>query len=193
MLLSIHQLQGKKMKPYFLFLRIKIKYLIYISIIFVFICPSLRISYANQEKKKVLSFLEGRHWSLKSEEFLLMGKDTDSVLIDIARDTRMINYLRFRAMEALSLFPTEKTAKFLELTSKRSFAALARRSFEAFRNGFSKTQPTRVKKLASILLRHSNASLRIDAARVMRSMDKNRFEVFLKSETSTWVRIEAKN
>ena len=101
---------------------------------------------AAPEKSEVMKLLEGRHWKLETVAFQSLGDDTDSVLIKIAGDTATINYLRFRALEALSLFPSQKTAVFLEQTAGKSFAALARRGFEALKNGFSKTEPERVKK-----------------------------------------------
>jgi hypothetical protein len=146
---------------------------------------------AAPEKSEVMKLLEGRHWKIDAVAFQSLGDDTDSVLIKIAEDTAIINYLRFRALEALSLFPSEKTGVFLEQTADKSFAALARRGFEALKNGFSKTEPERVKKLAERLLHHRNAQVRISAARAVRSLDAARFESFLKAEKDSWVRKEA--
>ena len=146
---------------------------------------------AAPEKSEVMKLLEGRHWKLDTVAFQSLGDDTDSVLIKIAGDTATINYLRFRALEALSLFPSEKTGVFLEQTADKSFAALARRGFEALKNGFSKTEPERVKKLAERLLLHRNTQIRISAARAVRSLDAARFESFLKAEKDSWVRKEA--
>ncbi len=146
---------------------------------------------AAPEKSEVMKLLEGRHWKIDAVAFQSLGDDTDSVLIKIAEDTAIINYLRFRALEALSLFPSEKTGVFLEQTADKSFAALARRGFEALKNGFSKTEPERVKKLAERLLHHRNAQVRISAARAVRSLDAARFESFMKAEKDSWVRKEA--
>ena len=146
---------------------------------------------AAPEKSEVMKLLEGRHWKLDTVAFQSLGDDTDSVLIKIAGDTAIINYLRFRALEALSLFPSEKTGAFLEQTADKSFAALARRGFEALKNGFSKTEPERVKKLAERLLLHRNTQIRISAARALRSLDAARFESFMKAEKDSWVRKEA--
>lgn len=146
---------------------------------------------AAPEKSEVMKLLEGRHWKIDAVAFQSLGDDTDSVLIKIAEDSAIINYLRFRALEALSLFPSEKTGVFLEQTADKSFAALARRGFEALKNGFSKTEPERVKKLAERLLHHRNAQVRISAARAVRSLDAARFESFLKAEKDSWVRKEA--
>ena len=143
---------------------------------------------AAPEMSEVIELLEGRHWKLDTVAFQSLGDDTDSVLIKIAEDTATINYLRFRALEALSLFPSEKTGDFLEQTAGKSFAALARRGFEALKNGFSKTEPERVKKLAKRLLLHRNAQVRISAARAVRSLDAARFDSFLKAEKDSWVR-----
>ena len=149
------------------------------------------ITVAAPDKAQVMDLLEGRHWKLDVESFQLLGDDTDKVLIEIGGDTSLINYLRFRALHALSLFPTENTASFLELYAENSFAPLARRSFEALKNCFYKTQPLRVKRLATRLLKHPNAQVRISAARFMRSVDAPRFKRFLKSESDSWVRKEA--
>ena len=164
------------------------KYLLIICILFWNLTG---IVVAAPEKSDVLELLEGRHWKLDSEAFQSLEVGTDSVLIEIAGDTALINYLRFRALDALSLFPTENTASFLELYAEKSFAPFARRGFEALKNGFYKTQPQRVKRLAARLLKHPNAQVRISAARFMRSVDAPRFERFLKSESDSWVRKEA--
>ena len=142
------------------------------------------------KKSEVMKLLEGRHWKIDAVAFQSLGDDTDSVLIKIAEDTAIINYLRFRALEALSLFPSEKTGAFLEQTADKSFAALARRGFEALKNGFSNTEPERVKKLAERLLHHRHAQVRISAARAVRNLDAARFESFMKAEKDSWVRKE---
>ena len=84
-------------------------------------------SFAQQKKKNVLEILEGRHWILNDGKFINLGEGTDIILIEIAGDKKIINYLRFRALEALALFPTEKTANFLEEITENSFSAIARR------------------------------------------------------------------
>ena len=164
------------------------KYLLFICILFWNLTG---ITVAAPEKSQVMALLEGRHWKLDVESFQLLGDDTDKVLIEIGGDSSVINYLRFRAIDALSLFPTENTASFLELYAEKSFAPLARRAFEALKNGFYKTQPQRVKRLAARLLKHPNAHVRISAARFMRSEEAPRFKRFLKSESDSSVRKEA--
>ena len=164
------------------------KYLFVISILFLNLNG---IVVADPDKSEVMELLEGRHWKLDAEAFQSLGDETDRVLIEIAEDTASINYLRFRALEALSLFPSEKTAVFLEQTSENSSTSLARRGFEALKNGFSKTEPERVKKLAERLLQHHNAQVRISAARAVRSLDAPSFESFINSEKDSWVRKEA--
>ena len=148
------------------------------------------IAVAVPEKAQVMELLEGRHWSLDAVVFQRLGEGTDKVLIEIAGDKSLINYLRFRALEAMSLFPTENTATFLENIARKTFAPLARRGFEALKRSFSKTQPERVKQLANHLLKHNNAQVRISAARFIRSVDAPRFNLFLKSEQDAWVRKE---
>ena len=164
------------------------KYLIIICLLFG---SFTGIVVASPEKSEVIKLLEGRHWKLNIKSFQSLGDDTDIILIEIAKDTALINYLRFRALEALSLFPTEKTALFLEHTADKPFSALARRGFEAMKIGFSKIKPVRVKKLAERLLLHRNAQIRISAARALRNLDKPQFERFLKAEKSSWVRNQA--
>ena len=86
----------------------------YVYIICVLFCNMTGILIAAPEKVQVMELLEGRHWSLNAEKFHSLGEGTDKVLIEISADKSLINYLRFRAMEALSLFPSENTAVFLE-------------------------------------------------------------------------------
>jgi len=160
----------------------------YIYIICVLFWNITGFVVAAPEKTQVLELLEGRHWSLDTEKFQRLGEGTDRLLIEISADKSLINYLRFRALEALSLFPSENTAVFLESTTDNAFAPLARRGFEALRRGFFKTQPTRVKNVAARLLKHNNAQVRISAARFMRSVDAPQFKYFLKSEKNSWVR-----
>ena len=106
-----------------------------------------------------MELLEGRHWILDAEIFQRLGEGTDRVLIEISEDKLLINYLRFRALEALSLFSTENVATFLESTADKSFAPIARRGFEALKRGFAKTETERVKQLANHLLKHNNAQV----------------------------------
>ena len=164
------------------------KYLFIISILFWNLNG---ITVASPEKLQVMELLEGRHWKLDAEAFKSLGDNIDRVLIEIAGDTAIINYLRFRALEALSLFPSEKTAVFLEKTADNNFAALARRGFETMKKSFRRTDPERVIKLAERLLKHRNAQVRISAARTMRNLDIKRFEIFIKSEKDSWVSKEA--
>jgi hypothetical protein len=161
------------------------KYVLIICALYIYLTG---IAVAVPEKSHVMELLEGRHWSLETEKFLNLGHGTDSVLINIAGDVSLINYLRFRAVEVLSLFPTESAATFLETTAKNEFATLARRGFEALKRGFAKTQTERVKQLANHLLKHNNAQVRISAARFIRSVDTPRFNLFMKSEQDAWVR-----
>ena len=111
----------------------------YLFIICILFWNLTGITVAAPDKAQVMKLLEGRHWKLDVESFQLLGNDTDKVLIQIGGDTSLINYIRFRALDALSLFPSENTASFLELYAEKSFAPLARRGFEALKNGFYKT------------------------------------------------------
>ena len=118
--------------------RKKINYLKYIYIILIYFYNSTSTPFAQPEKQLVFAMLEGRHWILNTDEFLELEEGTDQVLIDIARDTKIINYIRFRALEALALYPTENTADFLEITAENNISTIARRGFEAFRRGFKR-------------------------------------------------------
>ena len=167
------------------------KYLINVLIIWIIIGAFTSKTNAAPEKKEVLVLLEGRHWRLDSNNFYELGVGTDIILIKIASDTNIINYLRFRALEALALYPTERTAIFLEKTIKNSFAPLARRGFESFILAFRKTHPKTVERLTSLMLKHPNPNIRISAARTIRSINKYKFTNFLKLESNSWVRKEA--
>ena len=85
----------------------------YLFIICILFWNLTGIVVAAPDKAQVMELLEGRHWKLDAEVFQRLGEGTDRVLIEIAEDKLLINYLRFRALEALSLFPTENAATFL--------------------------------------------------------------------------------
>ena len=70
----------------------------YFLIICVLFSNLTGISVASPEKSKVMKLLEGRHWKLEDKSFKSLGDDTDILLIEIAGDKALINYLRFRAM-----------------------------------------------------------------------------------------------
>ena len=144
------------------------------------------------EKDQVLRLLEGRHWELREGVFQRLGPGTDQVLREIADDPGLINYLRYRAMEALSLYDNEATARHLERLAKSPNPSFARRSFRALSRGFSKTQPERVRKVGISLLTNPDSHVRIEAARAIRSLDEPAFQSFLRRESEAWVRMEAK-
>lgn len=146
----------------------------------------------NAEREHVLSLLEGRHWKLNAEVFRGLGKKTSRRLREIAEDESLINYLRFRAIEALSLFPTDETGDFLERTATAGKPSFARRGLRALTRGFADVQPERVRRAASRALENQNTYLRIEAARILRKMDFPLYRSFLKNEPRAWVREAAR-
>ena len=160
----------------------------YLLITCIFLLEFSGISSAGTDKDQVLKMLEGRHWKLDMRAFNKLGDDTDVILIEIAKNDLLMNVIRFRALEVLSLFPTDNTAAFLEETSEKAFTPMARRGFQAMKRSFARTKPERVKRLATKLLKHRNANIRISAARYIRSKDKILFKSYIKSEKESWVR-----
>ena len=108
------------------------------------LCNFSGISVAGPDKDEVLKMLEGRHWKLDIRAFNKLGDDADIILIEIAKNDSLMNVIRFRALEVLSLFPSEKTATFLEDTALKAFTPMARRGFQAMKRNFSKSKPERV-------------------------------------------------
>ena len=160
----------------------------YLFMTFIFLFSLTGTSFAGPDKDKVLKMLEGRHWKLDIRGFNKLGDDTDVILIEIAKNDSLMNVIRFRALEVLSLFPTDNTAAFLEDTAERGFTPMARRGFQAMKRSFARTKPERVKRLAKKLLKHRNANIRISAARYIRSKDQTLFRSFINSEKESWVR-----
>ena len=160
----------------------------YLLIICIFYWIFSGIAIAVPEKDRVLKMLEGRHWKFDIRTFNKLGDDADIILIEIAKNDSLINVIRFRALEVLSLFPTDKTAAFLEDTAETESTPMARRGFETMKRSFAKTKPERVKHLATKLLKHRNANIRISAARYIRSEDKVLFKRFINTEKESWVR-----
>jgi len=160
----------------------------YLLITCIFLWNFSGIAFAVPDKDRVLKMLEGRHWVLDIRSFKGLGEDADIILIKIAANDALMNVIRFRALEVLSLFPTENSAAFLEDTAEKAFTPMARRGFQAMKRSFAKTKPERVKRLATKLLKHGNANIRISAARYIRSVDQTLFKGFINSEKEAWVR-----
>ena len=160
----------------------------FLLIICIFLWNLSGISAAGPDKDQVLKMLEGRHWKLDIRAFNKLGDDADIILIEIAKNDSLMNVIRFRALEVLSLFPSDKTAAFLEDTAEKEFTPMARRGFETMKRSFAKTRPEIVKRLATKLLRHRNANIRISAARYIRSKDQTLFKSFINTEKESWVR-----
>ncbi len=162
----------------------------YFLITCIIFCNLSVIAVADQNKEQVLKLLEGRHWKLDIRAFNKLGDNTDLILIEIAKNDLLMNVLRFRALEVLSLFPTDRTADFLEYTAEKAFTPMARRGFQAMKRSFAKTKPERVKLLATKLLKHKNANIRISAAKYIRSKDQALFRNYIKTEKENWVKKE---
>ena len=160
----------------------------YLFIICIFLCNLCEVAVAGTDKDEVFKMLEGRHWKLDIREFNKLGEGADIILIKIAENDSLMNIIRFRALEVLSLFPSDNTATFLEHTAEKSFTPMARRGFETMKRSFSKTKPERVKRLAKKLLKHRNANIRISAARYIRYVDESLFKKYINTENESWVR-----
>ena len=160
----------------------------YLLITCIFLLNLSGIASAGPDKDQVLKMLEGRHWKLDIRAFNKLGDDADIILIEIAENDSLMNVIRFRALEVLSLFPTDNTAAFLEDTAEKEFMPMARRGFETMKRSFAKTKPERVKRLAIKLLNHRNGNIRISAARYIRSVDHTLYKSFINVEKESWVR-----
>ena len=160
----------------------------YLLLTCIFLCNLSGIAAAGSDKDHVLKMLEGRHWKLDIRAFNKLGDDVDIILIEIAENDSLINVIRFRALEVLSLFPTDNTAAFLEDTAEKAFTPMARRGFETMQRSSAKTKPERVRLLAKKLLKHRNANIRISAARYIRSVDHTLYKSFISAEKESWVR-----
>ena len=160
----------------------------YLLITCIFLWNLSGTAAAGPDKDRVLKMLEGRHWKLNIRAFNKLGEDADIILIGIAENDSLMNVIRFRALEVLALFPTDNTATFLEDTAEKAFTPMARRGFETMKRSFAKSKPERVKRLATKLLKHRNANVRISAARYIRSVDQTLYKSFINTEKESWVR-----
>ena len=140
----------------------------YLLIICILLWNLSGVAVAGPDKDQVLRMLEGRHWKLDIRAFNKLGDDADIILIEIAKNDSLMNVIRFRALEVLSLFPTDKTASFLEDTAETEFTPMARRGFEIMKRSFG--------------------NIRISAARYIRSDDQALFKSFIDTEKESWVR-----
>ena len=147
-----------------------------ILLVLIFVNTSLVM--AVPERNKVMRLLEGRHWELREGPFKRLGEGADQRLREIADNTSLTNYLRFRALIALSLYDNEETGAHLERHARSG--------------AFSRSQPDRVRKVAEHLMESPEAQLRIAAAREMRKIDPPAYRKFLQRESKAWVREAAR-
>lgn len=139
-------------------------------------------------RNHVLGLLEGRHWQLNAAAFRKLGPGTETLLQELADNESLTNYLRFRALEALSAFPEDETAAFLEAFSQRTEPALARRGVEALSRGFGQTHPQHVQRTAEALSRHPSPQVRLSAGRALKGTAPEQFQRFMRAEPEVWVR-----
>ena len=145
-------------------------------------------SWAVSPHSQVLGLLEGRHWQLDPGAFRRLGVGTAQVLQELADNESLTNYLRFRALEALTAFPKDQTAAFLEAFSQRTAPHFARRGVEALSRGFGQTHPRHVQRTAEALSRHPNPQVRLSAGRALKGTAPEQFQRFLRSEPEGWIR-----
>ena len=161
-----------------------------ILLVLIFINTSLVM--AVPETNKVMRLLQGRHWELREGPFKSLGEGADQRLREIADNTSLTNYLRFRALIALSLYDNEETGDHLERNAHSVNSSFARRGFSSLTRAFSRSEPDRVRKVAEHLMESPEAQLRIAAAREMRKIDPPTFQKFLQRESKAWVREAAR-
>lgn len=139
----------------------------------------------------VLALLRGYEWSLDPGPFQRLGPQAEETLMAIAENQRLPNRLRFRAVNALRLFPTDRTADFLEgIVTGLPRPAFQRRALDSFAAAFSNSRPERVERISETLLNHADPHLRIKAARTLKPLSapsaRSALERYLGSGLSTW-------
>ena len=139
-------------------------------------------------RSQVLGLLEGRHWQLNAAAFRKLGPGTETVLQELVDNESLTNYLRFRALEALTAFPKDQTAAFLEAFSQRTAPHFARRGVEALSRGFGQTHPQHVQRTAEALSRHPSPQVRLSAGRALKGTAPEQFQRFMRAEPEVWVR-----
>ncbi|MBF0624774.1 MAG: hypothetical protein HQL82_08190 [Magnetococcales bacterium] len=149
-----------------------------------------------QSNAALLSLLEGRDWALREADFKALGNTTDQDLIALAEDTTQPNYLRFRAIQALRLFPTGRSADWLErILTASPDQALVRRALDSYGAAFASSRTAQMERMAGDLLAHPDAQVRIGAARLMRGLNTatsaDRYQQHLRGVTDPWERAEA--
>ena len=139
--------------------------------------------------------LEGYEWKLQPSRIQNLGTDADLALMRIVREgDDYPNYYRLRALEALSLFPSERVAQFLEsyLKSPQEEPAHLLRALDSLSKGFAFAQPQRVQRAAESLLGHESPHVRVLAAKTLRRLntaDSRQAVVrYLDRESETWAR-----
>ena len=151
----------------------------------LFLTISLVIStltMAKEQDKRIHLWLSGYEWSLEPADISKLGPNPEQILMQIAQDKSLLSYYHFRALKALTLFPSDEVASFLENYTK-SIPSIShqRRGFQSFATAFQNQYPERVASLASILLQSGNPQSRIAAYQVFQQLPQHIAEPYLQA------------
>jgi len=172
---------------------------LYITFLLILCLSASTLYSAVPTRTQVMNLLEGFEWTLNAERFAQLGENVDQVLIEIISDPKpIINYYRFRALEALRLYPSEKVAQFIEnyTQKKEVHSSHLRRAVDSFSRAFSNTQPERVQKLSARFLDHHDLHLQLIAAKALNRLErpeaKGLVQKYLQKTNQRWIHDQLK-
>ncbi len=146
----------------------------------------------SEQYQQIHFWLSGYEWSLDEADVSELGQNPEKVLMQIAQDRSLLNYYHFRALKALTLFPSEEVATFLQnYTQSVPSLSHQRRAFQAFASTFQEQYPQRLANLASLLLKSEHAHSRLAAYQVLQKLPehlaKDALKEFDLSQQPAWV------
>lgn len=131
------------------------------------------------DRAAVAGLLTGYEWHLDAHAFGKLPPDTWQTLIAIANDPAETNFIRQRAMAALTLYPNNAVWTWFDARVASAKGAVRRRSVDALCAAFATRRGPAVEAAVSPLLQSTDAQLRVSAAKCLRQVGGSKAEAAL--------------
>jgi hypothetical protein len=149
------------------------------------------------EDEAALDLLQGYEWQLSEVRLLELGPDAYRDFLTIARDETQLNFIRARAVTALTRFPNDEVWVFFESGIVDNHGLVAeqgvvkrRQLVEGLCSSFLASRPEAVGEILSPLLKESDVHVRAKSAKCLQQVDsaeaQNALAEYRSSISKSW-------
>lgn len=126
---------------------------------------------AGPSRDEVMALLRGYEWDISADRFAALDGEPWSLLMEIARDDALPDYIRGRARAALTLYPNQQVWQFYRQQLGTETGGGRRRVVDAICEAFVEVRGAGVENVMKPLLRADDAHLRSRAAICLERID----------------------